>query len=57
MQVLRLLHGGGGGVWFSSLYVVSIDTGHIAQSSQSGPSWSPVFKIERVLSISSFTLS
>ena len=29
--------------------VVSIDTGHIDQSPQSGPRWSPVFKIEPVL--------
>ena len=35
--------------WFSSWYVVSIDTGHIAQSPQSGPRWSPAFKIEPVL--------
>ena len=39
----------GGGVWFSSWCVVSIDTGHIAQSPQSGPRWSPAFKIEPVL--------
>ena len=37
------------GTWFSSWYVVSIDTGHIAQSPQSGPRWSPAFKIEPVL--------
>ena len=37
------------GVWFSSWYVVSIDTGHIAQSPQSGPRWSPAFKMEPVL--------
>ena len=37
------------GAWFSSWYVVSIDTGHIAQSPQSGPRWSPAFKIEPVL--------
>ena len=43
-----------GGVWFSSWYVVSIDTGHIAQSPQSGPRWSPAFKMEPVLSVSSF---
>ena len=41
------------GVWFSSWYVVSIDTGHIAQSPQSGPRWSPAFKMEPVLSVSS----
>ena len=27
----------------------SIDTGHIAQSLQSGPRWSPAFKMEPVL--------
>ena len=37
------------GAWFSSWYVVSIDTGLIAQSPQSGPRWSPAFKIEPVL--------
>ena len=46
-----------GGAWFSSWYVVSIDTGHIGQSPQSGPSWSPAFKMEPVLSVSSFTLT
>ena len=46
--------GGGEGVWFSSLYVVSIDTGHIAQSPQSGPRWSPAFELEPVPSVSSF---
>ena len=35
-------------VWFSSLYVVSMDTGHIAQSPQSGRRWSPAFKMEPV---------
>ena len=45
---------GGGGVWFSSWYVVSIDTGHRAQSPQSGPRWSPAFRTEPVLSVSSF---
>ena len=44
----------GEGVWFSSCYVVSIDTGHIAQSPQSGPTWSPDFRMEPVLSVSSF---
>ena len=39
----------GRGGWFSSWYVVSIDTGHVAQSPQSGPRWSPAFKIEPVL--------
>ena len=39
----------GGGVWFSRWYVVSIDPGHIAQSSQSSPGWSPAFKMEPVL--------
>ena len=34
------------GAWFSSCYVISIDTGHIAQSLQSGPRWSHAFKIE-----------
>ena len=47
---------GGGGVWFSSWYVVSIDTGHRAQSPQSGPRWSPAFKMEPVLSVSSFSI-
>ena len=37
------------GAWFSSWYDVSIDTGHIAQSPQSSPRWSPAFKIEPVL--------
>ena len=46
---------GGGVVWFSSWDVVFIDTGHIAQSPQSGPRWSPAFKMEPVLSVSSFT--
>ena len=40
--------------WFSSWHVISIDTGHLAQSPQSGPRWSPAFKIEPVLSVSSF---
>ena len=42
------------GAWFSSWYVVSIDTGRIAQSPQAGPRWSPAFKMEPVLSVSSF---
>ena len=42
------------GPWFSSLYVISIDTGGIAQSPQSSPRWSPAFKTEPVLSVSSF---
>ena len=42
------------GVWFSSWYVVSIDTGHIAQNPQSSPRWSPDFKMKPVLSVSSF---
>ena len=42
------------GVWFSSWYVVSTDTGHLAQSPQSSPRWSPAFKMEPVLSVSSF---
>ena len=37
------------GAWFSCWYVVSIDTGHIAQSPQSGPRWSSDFKIKPVL--------
>ena len=41
----------------SSLYVISIDTGHVAQSPQSCPRWSPVFKMEPVLSVSSFNCS
>ena len=45
------------GVWFSSWYVVSIDTRHIAQSPQSGPRWSPAFKMEPVLFASSFIIS
>ena len=51
MQVLRLLHPGR--AWFSRRYVVSIDTGHRAQSPQSGPRWSPASKMEPVLSVSS----
>ena len=43
------------GGWFSSWYVVSIDSGHIAPSPQSGPRWRPAFKMEPVLSFSSFT--
>ena len=47
--------GGGGGVgWFSSLSVVSIDTGQRAQCPQSHPSWSPALQMEPVLSVSSF---
>ena len=42
------------GLLFSSWYVVSIDTGHIAQCTQSSPRWSPAFKMEPVLSVSSF---
>ena len=37
------------GAWFSSWYVISIDTGHIAQSPHFSPRWSPAFKIEPVL--------
>ena len=44
------------GVWFSSWYVVSIDIGYIAQSPQSGPRWSPAFKMEPVVSVSSFNI-
>ena len=43
------------GAWFSSWYVISIDTRHIAQSPQSSPIWSPAFKMEPVLSVSSYT--
>ena len=43
--------------WFSSWYVVSIHTGHIAQSPQSIPRWSPAFKMEPVHSVSSFSIS
>ena len=39
------------GFWFSSWYVISIDTGRIAQSPQSGPRWSPAFTMESVLSV------
>ena len=42
------------GAWFSGWYVVSIDAGHLAPSPQSGPRWSPAFKMEPVLSVSSF---
>ena len=35
--------------WFSSWYVVSIETGHRAQSPHSGPRWSPAFQTEPVL--------
>ena len=42
------------GAWFSSWYVISINTGHIAQSPQSGPRWSSAFEMEPVLSVSSF---
>ena len=41
------------GVWFSSWYVISVDTGHRAQSPPSVPRWSPAFKMEPVLSVSS----
>ena len=43
------------GAWFSSWSVVSIDTGHIVQSPQSGPRWSPALEMEPVLSVSSFS--
>ena len=46
--------GVGEGVWFSSWYVISIDTGYIVQNPQSCPRWSPGFKMEPVLSVSSF---
>ena len=42
------------GVCFSSWYIIPIETGHVVQSPQSGPRWSPAFKIEPVLSVSSF---
>ena len=42
------------GAWFSSWYVVSIDTGQTAQSPRSGPRESPALKMEPVLSVSSF---
>ena len=42
------------GAWYSSWYVVSIDTGNITQSPQAGPRWGPAFKMEPVLSVSSF---
>ena len=41
--------GEGAGIWFSIWYVVSINTGHIAQSPWSGPRWSSTFKMELVL--------
>ena len=41
--------GAEGGFWFSSWYVVSIDTGHIAQSPQFGTRWSPALKMEPIL--------
>ena len=46
------------GPWFSSLYVVSIDTGHISMPRyMSGPRWSPAFKMEAVLSVSSLNIT
>ena len=45
---------GGGWCLIFHWYVVSVDTGHIAQSPQFGPQWSPAFKMEPVLSVSSF---
>ena len=39
-----------------SWYVISIDTGHIVQSPQSGPRWSPAFKMEPVVSVFSLWL-
>ena len=48
---LPLAGGGGRGV---SGFVISIDTGPIAQSPQSCPRWSRAFKMEPVLSVSSF---
>ena len=45
------------GVWFSSWYVLSIDTGRIVPSPQSGPRWSPAFKMEPVLFVSSFKVN
>ena len=38
------------GAWFSSWCVLSTDTGHLAQN----PRWRPAFKMEPVLSVSSF---
>ena len=52
----RGMRAGGGQVWFSSWYVVSIDTGHIAQSLQFGPRWSSAFEMGPVLSVSSFSV-
>ena len=42
------------GTWFSSWCVVSIDREHRTQSQQSCPRRSPAFKMEPVLSVSSF---
>ena len=47
----------GNGALVFRWYVVSIDTGHIAQSPQSSPKWSPAFKMEPVLSVSFFISS
>ena len=41
---------------FSSRFVLSIDIGHIDQSLQSSPRWSPAFKTDPVLSVSSFSV-
>ena len=42
------------GSWFSNWYVISINTGRIAQSPQSSPGWSPAFGMEPALSVSPF---
>ena len=44
----------GNGALVFRWYVVSIDSGHTAQSPQSDPRWSPAFKIEPVLFLPSF---
>ena len=46
-----------GGVWFSNWYVISTDTGHVAQSPHDSTGWSPAVKMEPVLSVSSFNTS
>ena len=45
-----------GEIRFSSRFVLSIDIGHIDQSLQSSPRWSPAFKTDPVLSVSSFSV-
>ena len=49
MSPQALPSGGGDGGWFSSWYVISIDSGHITPSPQSSPRWRPAFKMEPVL--------